>query len=94
MTEMTAPDPRALILRWLGEANTSLTMREFAEKTEDAAISTPWTEVRRAIWAMLEEGQLGFTPDWRIFLQHAGTPRSVRRHAAPKAKRSTTARAQ
>jgi hypothetical protein len=91
-TVAATSDPRSLVLDWLRHEDKSPTMRELAERAQDASVRASWAQLRRAIWTMMEEGKLLFTPDWRIVLRSTARSRSVGRHAAAKTKRPTSTR--
>lgn len=69
MALITSPDPRTVVRALLEKSSEPLSLRELAESARRKYASTPWRDVRRAVWAMMEDGTVRFTPDWTIALQ-------------------------
>ena len=85
--------PRDRVIELLRESESPLTLRELAASALLLRRTTPWRDLRRAVWAMMEDGTLVFTPDWEIALSPSKRSRSGGVHGRTKSRRPTARRA-
>lgn len=90
---VTSPShPRKLVAQILKKSKGPLTMRELAVTAQEHRWATPWRDLRRAVWAMMEDGTLEFTPEWTIAFHAKAQPNSGGGHGRAKARRPAARR--
>ncbi len=93
MAVSTPSDPRAVVIHLLKASDAPPSLRELAASAQQGQGPVLWRDLRRAVWAMMEDGTLVFTPDWTIAFGKPKTKaKSGGAHGRARARRPVTHR--